>query len=67
MRALGLWLCFHLHALDPPRQETPTAETPPSAPTLAKLVKAPARHLLGLALGPFKLVPPGGAVTPIFT
>lgn len=38
---------------------------PTPTPVLAKLIKALEGHPLGLALGPFKLVPPGGAVTPI--
>lgn len=43
--------------------EAPTA-APAPAPTLAELVKAPA-GAPGPALGPFKLLPPGGAVIPI--
>lgn len=44
--------------------EVPTASAPTPAPTLAKLVKAPAGRLLGLVLGQFKLISPGGAVIP---
>lgn len=43
----------------------PHHRAPTTTPALAKLVKALERRPLGLALGPFMLVPPGGAVTPI--
>lgn len=61
-RALLLPPCPRLFQL-----RDPTTLAPTPAPTLTKLVKAPARHPVGLALGPFKLVSPRGAVIPHFT